>query len=96
MSSTSPGMSIQGSVDISWAISAIGKSGARSSGPTGSRVAGCSGGWRGSFSRGSTLNHAVGMSAGGRFQRIGVPRLVANRLGWAAAAGWAPRPSSAY
>ena len=60
MSSTSPGMSIHGSADTSWAMSAIGNSGARSSGPTGSLVAGCSGGW-GGFSRwGTTLNQAWG------------------------------------
>ena len=48
MSSTSPGMSIHGSVDTSCAMSPIGNSGARSSGPTGSFVAGCSGGCSGS------------------------------------------------
>ena len=40
-------MSTHGSAVTSWPMRAIGKRGARSSGPTGSRVAGCSGGRNG-------------------------------------------------
>src|SRR5947199_270145 len=41
MSSTSSGIAISGSSLTSWGISSIGKSGARSSGPTGCPVPGC-------------------------------------------------------
>ncbi len=64
MSSTSPGTSIHGSADTSCAMSPIAKSGARSSGPIGSFVAGCSGGCKGSGITGSTLNHADGIWSG--------------------------------
>ena len=64
MSSTSPGTSIHGSADISCAMSAIGNNGARSSGPTGCFVPGCSGGCSGSGITGSTLNHADGIWSG--------------------------------
>ena len=63
MSSTSPGTSIHGSADTSCAISPIGNSGARSSGPIGSLVPGCSGGCNGSGITGSTLNHALGIAS---------------------------------
>ena len=84
MSSTSPGMSIHGSADTSWTISPIGNSGARSSGPTGSRVAGCSGGCSGAGIAGSTLNHAVGIWSAGRSKRIGVLLSVGSRRGTSA------------
>ncbi len=61
MSSTSPGMSIHPSVDTSCAMSPIGKSGVRSSGPIGSFVPGCNGGCIGSGRSGSALYHAVGI-----------------------------------
>src|SRR5919202_2017806 len=60
MSSTSSGISTSGSSLTSWRISSIGKSGARSSGPTGSPVPGCSTGCAG-----------VGMSARTLYQRRG-------------------------
>ena len=69
-SRTSPGMSIHGAPVISCSISVIGNSGARSSGPTGSRVTGCNGGWSGSGSRGRALNHAVGIFSAARLKRI--------------------------
>ena len=69
MSRTSPGMSIHGSVDTSCAMSPIGNSGARSSGPTGSFVAGCSGGCNGAGRSGSALYQAVGSCDCGRSKR---------------------------
>src|SRR4051812_5607827 len=60
MSSTSSGMSTHRSVETSWRMSAIGKSGARSSGPIGWPVPGCSGGCAG-----------LGMSAAMLYQRRG-------------------------
>src|SRR5215207_4779900 len=51
------------SPDTSWPMSAIGKSGARSSGPTGSCVAGCSGGGGGSGRSATRLYHRVGIDA---------------------------------
>src|SRR3954453_17622772 len=56
-------MSTHGSADISCPMSSAANSGARSSGPTGSRVAGCSGGSSGLERCGATLNQADGMSA---------------------------------
>ena len=58
---TPPGMSTYCSVVTSCSISAIGNSGARSSGPTGSRVPGCSGGGGGSGRSGTMLYHCVGI-----------------------------------
>src|SRR6478735_6644592 len=69
MSSTSPGTSIHGSADTSWPIRPMGNSGARSSGPIGSRVPGWSGGCSGSGMTGSTLNHALGMASSDRLNR---------------------------
>src|SRR3954468_8115081 len=60
MSSTSPGMSTYRSPVTSWRIRSIGNSGARSSGPTGCRVPGCSGGGGGLGRSGTTLYHCVG------------------------------------
>src|SRR6186997_228178 len=60
MSSTSSGMATSGSSLTSWRMSSIGKSGARSSGPTGSPVPGCSTGCGG-----------LGMSARMLYQRLG-------------------------
>ena len=51
------------SPDTSCPISAIGNSGARSSGPTGSWVAGCSGGGGGAGRSGTRLYHRVGIDA---------------------------------
>src|SRR5829696_2990063 len=51
------------SPDTSWPMSAIGKSGARSSGPTGSCVAGCSGGGGGAGRSATRLYHRVGSAA---------------------------------
>src|SRR3954462_168647 len=70
MSSTSPGTSIHGSADTSCAMRPIGNSGARSSGPTGSLVAGCSGGCNGSGITGNTLNQAVGVASSGNTYRL--------------------------
>src|SRR3954464_15660370 len=75
MSSTSPGTSIHGSADTSWPISPIGNSGARSSGPIGSRVPGWSGGCTGSGMTGSTLNHALGMASSDNSNRAMEPPL---------------------
>jgi hypothetical protein len=66
-------MSTQGSAVTSWAMRAIGKRGARSSGPMGWRVPGCSGGWRGVGRCGTTLNHAWGILSLGNVQRMGPP-----------------------
>src|SRR6266511_4309569 len=66
---TSPGMSIQGSVETSCMIRASGNRGARRSGVTGSWVPGCSGGWGcipACTIDGMMLNQAVGMSSGPR------------------------------
>src|SRR5215210_8248100 len=60
MSRISSGIAISASWLTSWRISSIGKSGARSSGPTGSPVPGCSTGCAG-----------VGMSAAMLYQRRG-------------------------
>src|ERR1700730_17980597 len=49
----------------------MGNSGARSSGPTGSRVAGCSGGCSGAGRWGTTLNQASGTRSEGSVQRNG-------------------------
>ena len=49
----------------SWAMSAIGNSGARSSGPTGWRVPGCSGGAAARAGAGATLNQASGIRSFG-------------------------------
>src|SRR6266513_472924 len=69
MSSTGPGMSIHGSVETSCKISASGNSGARSCGPTGSFVPGCSGG-SGAIPAcamsGKRFSHAVGSWSGSR------------------------------
>src|SRR5260370_15222973 len=59
---TSPGMSTYGSPVTSWRISSIGNSGARSSGPTGCCVPGCSGGGGGAGRSGMTLYHWRGIS----------------------------------
>ena len=69
MSSTSPGISIHDSVATSCAMSPIGNSGARSSGPTGSFVAGCSGGCNGAGRSGNALYQAVGSCDCGRSNR---------------------------
>src|SRR5215213_10683393 len=61
MSRISSGMATSGSSLTSWRISSIGKSGARSSGPTGCPVPGCSTGWGG-----------LGMSARMLYQRRGI------------------------
>ena len=50
-------------------IKPIGNSGARSSGPAGSSVPGCSGGGGGAGKSGITLYHWVGISDSGRFTR---------------------------
>src|SRR5688572_14468213 len=60
MSSTSSGIGISGSSLTSWRMSSIGNKGARSSGPTGSPVPGCSTGCGG-----------LGMSARMLYQRRG-------------------------
>jgi hypothetical protein len=60
MSRTSSGIAISGSSETSWRMSSIGKSGARSSGPTGCPVPG----W-------STGCGAVGMSERMLYQRRG-------------------------
>src|SRR5215213_5547372 len=73
MSSTSPGMSIHSSVLTSCMISDSGNSGARSAGPTGSLVPGCSGGsgCMPAFAiDGMMLNHAVGISSCDRSNRV--------------------------
>jgi hypothetical protein len=54
-------MSIQRSVDISWAMIAFGKIGARSDGPRGCRVPGCNGGGRGTGRSAAMLYQALGM-----------------------------------
>src|SRR6266436_9518924 len=54
-------MSIHSCVVTSWPMRAIGKRGARSSGPMGCLVPGCSGGDGGVGIEGTTLNHAVGI-----------------------------------
>src|SRR3954453_3253122 len=51
-------------------MSAIGNNGARSSGPTGCLVPGCSGGCNGSGRWGTTLNHASGTRSDDRSQRM--------------------------
>src|SRR5437016_12662224 len=61
MSRISSGIGISASSLTSWRINAIGKRGARSSGPTGSPVPGC-----------STGNGRVGMSATTLYQRRGI------------------------
>src|SRR3954468_19829524 len=53
-------MSTYRSPVTSWAMRSIGNSGARSSGPTGCRVPGCSGGGGGLGRSGTTLYHCVG------------------------------------
>src|SRR6185437_13263868 len=58
---TSPGMSTYGSPVTSWRISSIGNSGARSSGPTGWPVPGCSGGGGGAGRSGMMLYQALGI-----------------------------------
>src|SRR5580704_687135 len=50
------------SVATSWRMSSIGNSGARSSGPTGWSVPGCSGGGGGTGKSGITLYHRRGIS----------------------------------
>src|SRR5215217_6169973 len=73
MSSTSPGMSIHSSVLTSCMISDSGNNGARSAGPTGSLVPGCSGGsgCMPAFAiDGMMLNHAVGISSCERSNRV--------------------------
>jgi hypothetical protein len=50
------------SAETSWAMSAMGNSGARSSGPMGSCVPGCRTGGGGSGRSGTTLYQAVGIS----------------------------------
>src|SRR5438874_12437821 len=54
-------MSIHSCVVTSWPMRAIGKRGARSSGPMGCLVPGCSGGDGGAGIEGTTLNQAVGI-----------------------------------
>src|SRR6478752_9987152 len=61
-SSTAPGMSRYCSVLTSCPIRSIGNSGARSSGPTGWRVPGCSGGGGGTGRSARRLYHRVGSS----------------------------------
>ncbi len=61
MSRTGSGISMCRSVETSCAISAIGKSGARSSGPIGWCVPGCNGGASGSGRSAAMLYHEVGM-----------------------------------
>src|SRR5216684_7797723 len=63
---TSPGMSTYGSAVTSWRMSSIGNSGARSSGPTGCSVPGCSGGGGGAGRSGITLYHWRGISDSSR------------------------------
>src|SRR3954451_20124816 len=53
-------MSTYRSPVTSWAISSSGNSGARSAGPTGCSVPGCSGGGGGLGRSGTTLYHCVG------------------------------------
>src|SRR3954447_20981694 len=60
MSSTSPGMSPNPPGVTPWRTRSIGKSAARSSGPTGCSVPGCSGGGGGLGRSGTTLYHCVG------------------------------------
>ena len=61
-------------------MSAIGNSGARSSGPTGSWVPGCSGGGGGAGRSGMTLYHCVGCSDSSSRIFVGVSRgMVAQR-----------------
>ena len=72
MSSTGPGMSIDGAPVISCSMSAIGNSGARSSGPTGSFVPGCSGGCIGSGRSGSALYQAVGILSWASTKRVSI------------------------
>src|SRR3954471_22206138 len=74
MSSTAPGMSIVGAPVISCSISAIGNSGARSSGPTGSLVPGCNGGCSGSGRSGSALYQAVGILSCASTKRVSTSR----------------------
>ena len=66
MSCTSSGMSMYRSDETSCRIRSIGKSGARSSGPTGSCVPGCSGGGGGAGRSGTMLYHCVGISDSSR------------------------------
>src|SRR5665811_1732510 len=61
-SRTGAGISIQRSVDTSWAMSAIGNSGARAAGCRGSFVPGCSGGGGAVGRSGTMLYQCVGMS----------------------------------
>src|SRR6187200_104549 len=73
MSSTSPGMSIHGSVLTSCRISDSGNSGARSAGPTGSCVPGCNGGsgcMPACTIDGMMLNQAVGIWSCDRSKRV--------------------------
>ena len=76
-------MSIQGAALTSWPIRAIGKSGAKSSGPTGCLVAGCRGGSSGVDRCGATLNHAVGDLIGGQVPTHGRPPVSGPPLGTA-------------
>src|SRR5271170_2523697 len=59
-------MSMKESVATSWRMSSIGNSGARSSGPTGWSVPGCSGGGGGVGRSGITLYHCRGISDSSR------------------------------
>ena len=62
---TSSGIGISRSVETSCRIRSIGKSGARSSGPIGWPVPGCSGGCGGDGASARTLYQARGMSRSG-------------------------------
>src|SRR3954471_23577365 len=79
-------MAIIGSGDISCSISAIGNSGARSSGPAGSPVPGCSGGSGSPGRSGSRLTQCVGMASSPRtyFVVLIAPNLRLLEGGWAA------------
>src|SRR5689334_3560986 len=66
-------MSTYRSVVTSCSISAIGNSGARSSGPTGCSVPGCSTGGGGAGRSGITLYHWVGISDSARVILVGSP-----------------------
>src|ERR687888_206155 len=78
MSRTWSGISIRGSAETSWAISAIGKSGARSAGPIGWPVPGCSTGGGGEGRPGTMLYQWVGRSRSSR--RILVGALLADAI----------------
>src|SRR5437764_3508861 len=84
MSRISSGIAISGSSLTSWRIKAIGKSGARSSGPTGSPVPGCSTGCGGFGMSATTLYQRRGScdSASRNFVCSTPPTLIGAALCW--------------